>query len=68
MQLVMYLGNDFIGAVPLNQEQVSLPGYLGRIKRQLMDEHSEVVQSSSFKPEFLVADISPAKKDGKNQS
>jgi hypothetical protein len=41
---------------------------MGRIKRQLMDEHSEVVQSSSFKPEFLVADISPAKKEEKNQS
>jgi len=65
MQLVMYLGNDFIAAVPLNKEQVSQPGYMGRIKRQLMDENSEVLQTSSFKPEFLVADISPSNKGDK---
>lgn len=64
MQLVMYLGNDFIAAVPLNKEQVSQPGYMGQIKRRLMDEHSELLKASTFKPEFLVADLSPATKDG----
>jgi hypothetical protein len=58
MQLVMYLGNDFIASIYLNEQQLSEPGYMGRLKRRLMEENSKTLQYTSDKPEFLVVNIS----------
>mgnify|MGYP003578289659 CR=1 FL=1 len=57
MQLMMYLGNDLIEAVPLNLESVPQPGYLGRFKRTLRQRHAVLIQESGLVPEFLVSDI-----------
>ena len=54
MQLVMYLGNDFIAAVNVNSQQLRVPGYMGRLKRQLMEENSNVLQEAVEEPEFLI--------------
>lgn len=54
MQLMMYIGNDLIEAVPLDKEQVSVPGYLGAIKRHLKEKYQELIMESSEAPEFLV--------------
>lgn len=56
MQLVMYLGNDFIDSVSVNSQQLSVPGYMGRLKRQLLSEHSFLLADTSLNPEFLVVD------------
>jgi hypothetical protein len=58
MQLVMYLGNEFIASVPINDQELKLPGYLGKLKRQLMAENVLVLQQSTEKAEFLVVDFS----------
>jgi hypothetical protein len=55
MQLMMYIGNDLIEAVPLDREQVSVPGYLGNIKRQLKEKYKDVLQNGAMPAEFLVA-------------
>lgn len=57
MQLVMYLGNDFIASVGLNDHQISQPGYMGKLKRRLMEENSQLLQGIAEEPEFLVTDI-----------
>ena len=57
MQLVMYLGNDFIGSVSVNSQQLSVPGYMGKLKRQLLTEHNTVLADTSLDPEFLVVDL-----------
>jgi hypothetical protein len=58
MQLVMYLGNEFIASVPINDQELKLPGYLGKLKRRLMEENTLLLQQSTEKAEFLVVDLS----------
>jgi hypothetical protein len=62
MQLVMYLGNDFIASVCLNDHQITQPGYMGKLKRRLMEENSQLLQDMTQEPEFLVTDLSTKKK------
>lgn len=61
MTLLMYLGNDLIEAVPVSNEKLSQPGYLGGYKRQLKQKHFLLLQQSSVEPEFLVFDLNPQK-------
>ena len=62
MQLMMYIGNDLIESVPLDKEQVPVPGYLGNIKRQLKEKYNELITESSQRPDFLVIDLQPTVK------
>ena len=50
----MYLGNDLIEAVPLDGEQLPIPGYLGKIKRHLKEKHDSLIKESGIQAEFLV--------------
>jgi hypothetical protein len=54
MQLMMFIGNDLIEAVPINQEQLPKPGYLGSFKRNLKQKYRELIQQYPDPPEFLV--------------
>ena len=54
MQLMMYLGNDLIEAVPINDKDLRVPGYLGKFKRTLKVKYYELLQSAGIQPEFLV--------------
>ena len=57
MKLVMYLGNDFIDAVPVNVQDLRIPGYLGKYKRNLKVKYSKLLQESPDPPEFLVVEM-----------
>ena len=57
MQLMMYLQNDLIEAVVLNRSRLPVPGYLGKIKRDLKEKYSELVKESGIEPEFLVVTV-----------
>jgi hypothetical protein len=59
MQLMMYIGNDLIEAVPLNQENIPKPGYLGSFKRSLKLKYKELICQFPDPPEFLIADPLP---------
>ena len=54
MKLMMYIGNDLIEAVPLDHERVPIPGYLGKIKRNLKEKYQVLIAESAEGPEFLV--------------
>jgi hypothetical protein len=54
MKLMMYLGNDLIEAIPLNDMDLRIPGYLGKFKRGLKLKYQELLQMASEPPEFLV--------------
>lgn len=54
MNLMMYLGNDLIESVPLNEEKISQPGYLGSFKRLLKSRYADLLMQTSNPPEFLV--------------
>ena len=59
MQLMMYLGNDLIEAVPVTHENVRRPGYLGSFKRTLKLKYQELIMQCQQPPEFLVVELSP---------
>ncbi|TMI95439.1 MAG: hypothetical protein E6H06_06570 [Bacteroidetes bacterium] len=64
MKLMMYIGNDLIEAVPLQQENLRLPGYLGKFKRSLKMKYSELISQSPQPPEFLVIEPTPPTQQG----
>jgi hypothetical protein len=68
MQLMMFIGNDLIEAVPVSEERVSQPGYLGKFKRMLKDKYADLIRESSKPPEFLVTDITPSSQSASGQS
>ena len=57
MQLLMYIGNDLIESIPVEEERVRIPGYLGQFKRTLKIKYQELISQYSNPPEFLVSDI-----------
>ena len=57
MKLMMYIGNDLIEAVPVDEKDVRIPGYLGKFKRNLKTKYTELIQERLTAPEFLVSDI-----------
>ncbi len=54
MKLMMFVGNDLIEAIPLEQEWIPRPGYLGSFKRALKEKYSEMLRQIAEPPEFLV--------------
>lgn len=59
MQLMMYIGNDLIEAVPVDTLRLSIPGYLGSFKRQLKQKYQALLQETPEQPEFLVVNLAP---------
>lgn len=59
MQLMMYIGNDPIESVPLDDARISKPGYVGSIKRCLKIKYDELIQQYQVRPEFLVINPGP---------
>jgi hypothetical protein len=60
MQLMMYIGNDLIEAVPVDANKIAVPGYLGSFKRQLKQKYQVLLQEIPQHPEFLVINLTPA--------
>ena len=59
MQLMMYIGNDLIEAVPLEDAKIPKPGYVGQFKRTLKMKYRELIRQYSNPPEFLVINPLP---------
>lgn len=53
MKLVMYFGVELLDAVWLDAKEISRPGYLGSLKRQLMKKHA-LQEDLHTEPEFLI--------------
>jgi hypothetical protein len=51
---MMYLQNDLLETVPLDRDRVSIPGYLGKIKRDLKEKYRGTLAESAEAPEFIV--------------
>jgi hypothetical protein len=60
MQLMMYIGNDLIEAIPLENEKIPRPGYIGQFKRNLKMKYRELISRySKDPPEFLIINPVP---------
>jgi len=58
MKIMMYLENDFIDALPICPQSVSLPGYIGKMKKQLEEKYISLIKRAGIEPEFLVVPVS----------
>ena len=54
MQLMMYIGNDYIESVKLDPERISKPGYLGTFKRNLKVKYKELISIHGSPADFIV--------------
>jgi hypothetical protein len=54
MKLMMFLSNELIDTIPLCRESITLPGYLGKMKRELQCKYAELINHANSEPEFLV--------------
>lgn len=54
MQLMMYVGNDLIEAIPVNDKDLRVPGYLGKFKRRLKEKYNNLIRTADEPIEFLV--------------
>jgi hypothetical protein len=68
MELMMYLGNDLIESISVNDRDLSVPGYLGRFKRQLKQKHNDLIAQAGQQPEYLVIPVQPAAQTSRNAS
>jgi len=59
MQLMMYLGNDLIEAVQLDDANIPKPGYLGSFKRNLKEKYTELIRQFPEPPNFWVINPYP---------
>ena len=59
MKLVMYFGNDFIAAVDVAKKQLSQPGYIGKLKRKLLEENKYTIDVNEDEVEFLLVNLRP---------
>ncbi len=64
MQLMMYIGNDLIEAVPVDRARIPKPGYLGNFKRSLKVKYSELIRQYGASADFLVINNSPVSSSG----
>ena len=62
MKLLLYLANDFIDEVPLCPESITLPGYVGKMKKKLLEKYNSLINQANVEPEFLVVKVSKKEK------
>jgi hypothetical protein len=67
MELMMYIGNDLIESIKLDEKRLSKPGYLGTFKRCLKQKYRELILQYPNPPEFLVIDPSRKVAGNSNQ-
>ena len=63
MELVMYIGNDFIDAIPLEQSFIVFPGYVSYFVKKLRKKHEMLYFESMLEPEFLLDGFEIKKKE-----
>jgi len=55
MKLMMFLSNELIDTIPLCHESITLPGYLGKMKRELQGKYAALIECLNVEPVFLVS-------------
>ena len=60
MKLMMFLGNDLIESVMLEDENIPVPGYLGSFKRAMKEKYEDLIRQFSEPPQFLVIPVAIA--------
>jgi len=64
---MMYIGNDLIEAIKLNDEDIPKPGYVGTFKRNLKLKYKDLIQQFPDPPEFLIIEPTPKSSQSKKK-
>lgn len=54
MEIVMFIGNEFIDSVSVEKRLITLPGYLGDFIKYLKTKHQQLILQTDSEPEFLL--------------
>ena len=65
---MMFIGNDLIEAIQLEDDKIRIPGYVGDFKRNLKMKHQELISQQIDPPDFLVTDFLPQTHRSKNRN
>ena len=57
MKLMMFISNELIDTIPLCHQSITLPGYLGKMKRELQSKYAALIECLNVEPEFLVTKV-----------
>ena len=58
----MYIGNDLIESIQLDDDKIKLPGYVGHYKRFLKMKYEELINQHKNPPDFIVTNLLPQNK------
>jgi len=58
MKLLMYISNDLIDCIPLEEKKIIYPGYIRSFIRMLKEKHGCLISRSTDEPEFLIHEFS----------
>ena len=61
MELTMFIGNDFIDSLSLQQNFITFPGYVGHFVRLLRKRNQSLLLQEHMEPEFLLRGINVPK-------
>jgi hypothetical protein len=61
MELTMFIGNDFIDSVSIEQNLITFPGYVGHFARLLRKRNQSLLLEEHMEPEFLLRGITVLK-------
>ena len=67
MKLMMYIGNDLIEAIQLEDDKIRIPGYVGDFKRFLKTKYQEQIRELKSPPDFLVTEFLPQSHQADNK-
>ena len=68
MKLMMYIGNDLIETIQLEDDKIKIPGYLGHFKRDLKIKYNELIRQHADPPDFLVTNLLPQSKQNESMN
>ena len=54
MELTMFIGNDFIDSVSIEQNLITFPGYVGYFVRLMRKRNQSLLLNEDIEPEFLL--------------
>lgn len=54
MELTMFIGNDFIDSVSIEQNLITFPGYVGHFARLMRKRNQSLLLNEVIEPEFLL--------------
>ena len=54
MEIMRFIGNDCIDTLPVDQNLITIPGYIGDFIKQFKRKHQELILQAYSEPEFIL--------------